>query len=343
MRRFVHGETGIALFMVLWVLTLLSVMVAEYSFTVRTALRFTRNHKEDLQASYIARAGVYTAISGLIDTRGRAGTPPGSGVYGFPEGVPFLVGVEMPPLAAAGGEVILEVNSEGGKININHAGLKALDWLLRPLELEEDRRRIILDSILDWRDSDDLHRMDGAENAYYQSLAEPYAAKNGDFDSPDELLLVRGITPEIFEAIRSSITVYPKNEANGDTVGTARGNDSRFDKLDVNSVGPELLSSIPGMTDEDVRAILEFRAAGPVLSIGQITGLVKEDVRVNLPFYLGIQDVPVYSIRATGMLDAVHAVRRTIDAVVEIDILNPQRRFHILEWREPVAISDGFA
>ena len=56
---------------------------------------------------------------------------------------------------------------------------------------------IIVDSILDWKDADDLHRLNGAESDYYLSLPNPYRAKDANFDTLEELLLVRGVTPEI--------------------------------------------------------------------------------------------------------------------------------------------------
>ena len=52
----------------------------------------------------------------------------------------------------------------------------------------------IVDSILDWKDPDDFHRLQGAESDYYQSLPHPYKAKNGNFDTVEELILVKGVT-----------------------------------------------------------------------------------------------------------------------------------------------------
>lgn len=54
------------------------------------------------------------------------------------------------------------------------------------------------DAILDWIDADDESRVNGAENDVYGTLDVPYATKNAPFDSVEELLMVRGVTPEIF-------------------------------------------------------------------------------------------------------------------------------------------------
>ena len=91
---------------------------------------------------------------------------------------------------------------EGGKISLNRADEALLRKVFETLGLDSRRRRRrSSDAILDWRDSDDLHRLHGAEDEYYLKLPEPYRAKNGPFDSVDELLQVRGITRELFFGI----------------------------------------------------------------------------------------------------------------------------------------------
>src|SRR6185503_10932343 len=62
----------------------------------------------------------------------------------------------------------------------------------------ENEAEIIADSIVDWRDDDDFHQPNGAETEYYESLERPYRAKNAPFDTVEELLLVRGVTRELF-------------------------------------------------------------------------------------------------------------------------------------------------
>jgi DNA uptake protein ComE-like DNA-binding protein len=55
----------------------------------------------------------------------------------------------------------------------------------------------IADAILDWMDPDDTPRQYGAERDYYSSLTPSYAPKNGPLESVEELLLVRGVTPQL--------------------------------------------------------------------------------------------------------------------------------------------------
>ena len=79
---------------------------------------------------------------------------------------------------------------EAGKLNINTA---TYDELLLLPGMTED----VADSIIDWRDADDTPRTNGAENDYYPNLRDPYTAKDSDFETVEELLMVRNFTREM--------------------------------------------------------------------------------------------------------------------------------------------------
>ena len=103
---------------------------------------------------------------------------------------------------------------ESGKININRVNDETLRRIFTNLGLDEARRDILVDSIMDWRDADDLHRTNGAENDYYASLSPPYSAKNGPLDSVEDLLWIKGMTPELFFGY-SDETSQPANGQRG--------------------------------------------------------------------------------------------------------------------------------
>ena len=90
------------------------------------------------------------------------------------------------------------ISDENGKVNLNAATREALIKVLSASGMEiGEAQDIVADSILDWIDKDDDHRLNGTETDYYQNLDPPYKAKNDFFDSLDELLKVRGITREL--------------------------------------------------------------------------------------------------------------------------------------------------
>ncbi len=93
------------------------------------------------------------------------------------------------------------VADEAGKINVN--ALLALDngkgdVAYQMLMLLPNMTEDVANSILDWLDpSSDTPRSDGAKDDYYSSLMPPYHCKNGPLDSLEELLLVKGVTPQL--------------------------------------------------------------------------------------------------------------------------------------------------
>ena len=88
---------------------------------------------------------------------------------------------------------------------------------------------IIVDSILDWIDTDDLHRLNGAESDYYQSLPNPYKAKNGRLDTLEELLLIKGMSPDILFGTKEQkglihfVTIYSTTTKSEYQRGAKRG------------------------------------------------------------------------------------------------------------------------
>jgi hypothetical protein len=90
---------------------------------------------------------------------------------------------------------------ETGKIPLNAAAVDEV--LLREIVLNLDYDELtastVADSIMDWKDDDDLHRAEGAEDEYYRGLERPYPCKDAPFDSIEELLLVRGVTRAMYQ------------------------------------------------------------------------------------------------------------------------------------------------
>jgi type II secretory pathway component PulK len=91
------------------------------------------------------------------------------------------------------------VVDESGKINLNalmqldSSGTVAYNALMLLPNMTAD----IANSIVDWMDLDSEPRPNGAEDEYYTTQTPPYHCKNGPLDSLDELLLVKGVTPQL--------------------------------------------------------------------------------------------------------------------------------------------------
>lgn len=107
---------------------------------------------------------------------------------------------------------------EERKININTASLEILERLLGFIgQMSSVQATDIANAILDWVDEDDDFRSGGAEEGYYAGLSPSYPCANAKFAVLEELLLVKGMTSEVFNKIKPFITVYSSGAVNINT------------------------------------------------------------------------------------------------------------------------------
>jgi general secretion pathway protein K len=367
-------NSGIALMLVLWVLALLSIMVFEFCYTMRIEATITKNFKEGERSYYLAQAGINRALIELIKTQSSVKKFKGSKDTLVkdkeeddeeeeektnewkPREEPYTFSLEE-------GECTVIIRDEGSKINLNWIAKKAkgdrkllADIVEKSCGLEGDDRDIIVDSIIDWVDKDHNHLLNGAEDEYYESLEDPYECRDGDFVVTEELLLVRGITEDIFygrkypaqdgdavtEEQDSSFAIDTLTSAGGEGhSGTHQGLGELFTvfsssnalKININDAPYGLLMTIPAMTEDTAQKIIELRREEEF-----------EDLRdarlIELPNYNQIMPsitvVPTYyyRIEARGGVSDTTA-GRSISVVVE---LTPRQKekYTIRYWQEGV-------
>lgn len=334
------GQKGIALFLVLWVLTLLSVIVTEFCFSMRTEINIARNFKEQTEARYIALAGVNRAIAGLLadlaKPAGAAAVADETDDGTLP--VRWRINADIPPVSFDNGSFQVRIDNESGKVNLNHAESKLLQIALESFALDKKERETIVDAILDWRDMDDLHRINGAENDYYQSLPNPYPCKNGEFDSIPELLLVKGITPELYHGgLSQMVTIYSDKEKKKIRTSIMKKINTRkrkydYNKVNINSAPEKMLLSLPGMTRDAVQNIQAFREEKDILYYSELIPLTGSEIYGKILPYISFERLPYYTIRSKGTVDNSH-VAYNLTAVVRID---PGKKgaFRMVQWMD---------
>ncbi len=131
------------------------------------------------------------------------------------------------------------LSSENIKINVNGLNDNNREFFvnfLKKRDVDVVDADMITDSILDWIDPNDLKHINGAEDGYYGSLPDPYKSKDAPFSSIEELALIQGVTPDIFENIKDYVTVYGDKQIS----------------VNVNLAPKEILSSIPGLSEDIV-------------------------------------------------------------------------------------------
>jgi general secretion pathway protein K len=311
------SQRGIALPLVLWTITVLMAIVFSFAFAARTDLRMTMNFRESVEKKLFAEAGVESALMEIAYRNFFAGKGPeeaGLQVWKI-DGTPYVQTLEK------GGSFKVSIMDESGKISINaltdSSGI-LLKNLLTRLEAKPESIDTIVDSILDWKDADDLHRLNGAESDYYMSLPNPYHAKNADFSSPEELLLVKGMTEEILfgngktKGLMPFITVYSKHTG-----------------INLATASREVLLSIPGMTEGVVESILAYRDTAPVAVASEIQALLGPLAQTIRPYMASVTQ-QTFSLTSQGYKEGQKA-----DYAISATVTFGEGSYHYVYYKSP--------
>ncbi len=221
---------GIALVAVLWVLVLLSVIAAAFVTETRTEVNLARNAVENAKARALAGAGVQRAVLALLAARresreGQEAEGPGVEDFAVFEGAPGQGEPEAAAIGAAGGlrvdgtvyawrfagaEVLISVQDEGGKIDLNRASEEMLEGLFVSAGLPERQAAGLAEAIADFRDEDDERRAFGAEDEDYRAAGLEWGAKDAPFETVSELTQVLGLTRALYQRVRPALTVHSR-------------------------------------------------------------------------------------------------------------------------------------
>jgi general secretion pathway protein K len=305
------GERGVVLVVVLWAFMFLFVLGMEFSAEVReegsAAVRFAEETEGYYAALAAYHAGLYEALKALSEP----GRPQS-------DDLAFLLdeGCREGSLGQTLYRFCLE--DEGGKINLNAADEATLRGVFTNHGLDPVRSDTIVDSILDWRDGDDLHRINGAESDYYQSLSQPYTAKNGRFDTVEELLWVRGMTPEIFYGA-----------AGRAGIGNSFSIDNPSDRLNLRTASAETIRLFLGLPIEQARRFVEERKKVSEKTQEEMIRLLGIGSEESAGRRLAFTIPQVVTIRASGYRTPGSA-GRTLKGVVRFGAAG--RGFQLVRW-----------
>ena len=314
------NQRGVALIVVLWIFIFLFVVAFDFSASVREEAAATHRFSDETQGYYLAVAGFERGLYDFIH-QARGGNPQAD-----PAKSDLFDGSWREEQLGSGGFRVRLVD-EGGKINLNRVNEAVLRRVFTNLGVDGSVVDILVDSIMDWRDPDELHRTNGAESEYYGLLSPAYSAKNGPLDSVEDLLWIRGMTPALYYGSADD------NDARSERsprVGLREvfTIDSPIDRVNLRTATAQVIHAMTGIPMEKCRSFVEERKRLsdktlsdllPLLGVGSGDPVLQSFIFTN---------PSVVAVDAEGRPTDASAARR-VKGVVR---LGGTQGFEILRW-----------
>ncbi|MBD8897773.1 type II secretion system protein GspK [Rhodanobacter sp. DHG33] len=257
------GQRGVALLLVLWACTLLAILLGGYAMLARTTAMQTRYQFAQTRAHYAAEAGLMRAIYALQDSDPKRRWADNGRVY------PFLFD---------GAKVQVSTVDEGGKVDLNAASPQVLQALFTAAGLDATAAGKLAANVVDWRNFvTDAGQVDIARAAY-AAAGRDYGPRHGPFATLEELQLVLGMTPALFQQLEPVITIW-----SGRAIP------------DPNTAPPLALAAIPGLNPQQAQSMLAARQQNGGTGISPIGGGITHSIRSQAELADGTRAV----IRAT--------------------------------------------
>ena len=218
-----NAQGGVALLLVLWASTLLAILLGGYAMLARTEGLQARYQFAQTQAHYAAEAGLMRAMYGLLDPQPRQRWIGDGRTYTF---------------EFEGAKVEVSAINEGGKVDINAATPEVLGKLFVAAGLGLQAAEQLEDQIVNWRRPGGLAGSARAIADAYAAAGRPYGPRNAAFQSVEELQMVLGMTPALYQQVASQVTIWSGNST-----------------PDPNTAPPLALQSIPGLNAAQIQSL----------------------------------------------------------------------------------------
>jgi general secretion pathway protein K len=316
-----NKRRGAALLTVLWLAAALGVIAFSLANTVRGEVERTSTEVDGTRAYYLATGALARAL--LYMCWGPNYMLPQGGSRYYTKDMPFL------RLSFPAGEAWVEIIPEATKININRAKVEDLFRLLIILGAEPQRAQDIAMAIVDWRTTAPPGVLSPFDQ-FYVSLTPSFQGRHASFQEIEEVLLVKGMTPELFYGTfeRDSEGHLVPRGGLRDTITVYGGSD----RIDVNTAPPALLAAV-GLSPDMVAAILAARSVNPFRTMEQLASFIPPELLGRLGVGVGAS---MYTLRASARLRLANGqlgdLRRSVAALVKFYPSGSGEPWQVLRW-----------
>ncbi len=277
-----RNESGVAMIIAMVAIFTLMVIAGGFAYNMKVEMRLAGNHDSETELEWLGRSGVelarYLVAEQLATTeRIHALNQKWAGAQGVTNDIFQDIQLENNELGH--GVFSIKIVDQERKFNINTADQQILRQAMDLMGADPVETADVVSCIIDWRDPDDEQNINGAESNYYEGLHPPYFAKNGPIDDMTELLLVKGVSPELFWGASSTnvLSLDPEEAPRrnrghrlGRDVNPLAGNVGLVDlftpinggRLNINTASAAVLQLLPGIDATSAQAIVSERA-GP--------------------------------------------------------------------------------
>lgn len=189
-------------------------------------------------------------------------------------------------------DVAVRLVGNTGKLDANSLDYARWVSILAACGLEDSAEiTAVANSIADWIDTDSNFGIGGAENDYYQELDNPYLCKDGPLESIEELLLVKGVSPELYYGTAERPGLSDLLDVGGSQ-----------DKLDINSASPRAFLMIKGLDPETIAELETVRKAEPITRLADLAEVLSAEAMAILRQHFDIVPPETVFLEAARIL-----------------------------------------
>lgn len=276
------SQRGSVIIVALWTITLMTILVTVIASQNRLSAQVAYFHQQELATWARVQEAVNRAEMELMLER----MAPPAGIEEFnslDESLQALNrnelyrfnGDELTLYYPAADDIVVRIYDHAGKINLSQLSRGRLRMLLEaklggPGVADPEQIDDLMDAWNDWLDLNDGESPRGAEKDYYLSLPTPYVPRNGPLETVEELLAIRGFADVFGDVnLEAAFTVYGEDEL-----------------VNLNVASIDTMRLLPGLNDELISAILEYRKEKDFQGNGDVAQLIPAENMAELRQWL---------------------------------------------------------